>query len=108
MSSRTISKVSHDAPDCMARRSIYYLKQRFTNWPTKAIARELDEPAPTVESWWKGAASPSVPKIGKLFRRYPEMVLFVMEPYLAPDWQKMQAKLREAKKLLEDLEGLKP
>lgn len=104
MSSRIIGREL----DCLGSRATYWLKQRFVNWPVKAVSRETGIDDATLTTWWQGKCKPSSSAITKLFTRYPEMVPFVMEPWLAPSWPKMVAKLREAKKLLEDLEWLKP
>lgn len=47
-------------------RAVWWLKQRFVNWPVKAVARSLNETESVVVSWWSGDALPSRKKLQKL------------------------------------------
>ncbi|MCW5615852.1 MAG: hypothetical protein KIT32_12085 [Rhodocyclaceae bacterium] len=51
-------------------RAVYWLRQRFTNWPMKAIARELGESESVVKTWWAEEARPDRRKLQKLSDRY--------------------------------------
>jgi hypothetical protein len=51
-------------------RCVWWLRQRFPNWPIKAIAREIDEPESVVKSWWQGHARPDRKKLQKLVQQF--------------------------------------
>jgi hypothetical protein len=52
--------------DDWGARALWWLRQRFPNWPLKAIARHIDEPESVVVSWWNGTNLPSRKKLQKL------------------------------------------
>lgn len=93
---------SHNSP-CFAARAVTWLRHRHQNWPAKAVAREIGEAVPTVESWWAGKALPSTRKLAALFTRYPAMVPFVMQPWLDQDFLRAQRKLEEARKIIDEV-----
>jgi hypothetical protein len=51
-------------------RCVWWLRNRFPNWPIKAIAREIDEPESVVKSWWQGSARPDRKKLQKLVQQF--------------------------------------
>lgn len=57
-------------PDDWGARAVHWIRNRFPNWPTKAIARELDEPESVVKSWLDGTNLPSRAKLQKLREKY--------------------------------------
>lgn len=57
-------------PNDWGDRCVWWLRQRFPNWPIKAVARELDEPESVVKSWWQGSARPDRKKLQKLVHQF--------------------------------------
>lgn len=57
-------------PDDWGDRAVHWLRQRFVNWPMKAVARELDEAESVVKSWWCGGAHPDRRKLQRLRDRF--------------------------------------
>lgn len=55
--------------DCWGERAVHWLRQRYVNWPYKAIARDLEEPESVIRSWWTGGR-PSRDKLQKLTRKF--------------------------------------
>lgn len=68
MNSRFVGQ-SLDQADWGAR-AVYWLKQRFVNWPIKKVAEYLDEPESVVKSWWYLGTKPSREKLEKLHNRF--------------------------------------
>ena len=56
--------------DCWGTRAAHWLRQRYVNWPIKAVARELDEPESVIKTWLTGTARPDRKKLQKLSERF--------------------------------------
>jgi hypothetical protein len=62
----TMTQNRYEAEPDWGSRAIWWLKNRFVNWPLKAIARHINEPESVVVSWWNGTNLPSRKKLQKL------------------------------------------
>lgn len=51
-------------------RAVHWLRQRYVNWPMKAVARELGESDAVIQSWWYGIARPDRKKLQRLTHRF--------------------------------------
>jgi hypothetical protein len=96
--------IRHERQGCIGERAWRWIELRFPRRSDKELAGAIGESPHVVRSYRTGTVLPSQRKITAWFVRFPEMVPFVVLPWLPEDhFQRAARRLEEARKIIDEV-----